>query len=72
VNDDGPGIPEEHRSKIFESFVQLNDKNKSQGFGLGLAIVKRVMLLHQGTAEVTQSKFGGAKFILSWPKNKES
>lgn len=72
VSDDGPGIPEENRNKVFESFVQLNDKNKSQGFGLGLAIVKRVMLLHQGMAKVTHSELGGAQFILNWPINRES
>jgi two-component system OmpR family sensor kinase len=68
ICDDGSGVAEANRTKIFESFVQLNDENKSKGFGLGLAIVKRVMSLHNGSVEVTHSNLGGAKFILSWPK----
>jgi len=67
VEDDGIGIEKEQRDKVFDSFVQLKSSNKNKGFGLGLAIVKRVMLLHKGIAEVTDSELGGAKFILSWP-----
>jgi len=70
VEDDGVGIDEKQRSKVFDSFVQLEDSNKNKGFGLGLAIVKRVMVLHKGTAKVSDSKLGGAKFILSWPMPK--
>jgi len=42
VEDDGPGIPEAERSRVFQSFVQLNPTpGKKVGYGLGLAIVKR-------------------------------
>ncbi len=68
VEDDGPGVQEKYRVKIFDSFIQLDNQNKNKGFGLGLAIVKRVMTLHSGSAEVEKSSLGGAKFILSWPK----
>ncbi len=68
VEDDGPGIPSEQKSLVFDSFVQLPNGSKEQGFGLGLAIVKRVMNLHQGEARVEDSELGGAKFILVWPK----
>jgi len=70
VEDDGTGIDEKQRAKVFDSFVQLENSNKNKGFGLGLAIVKRVMVLHKGTAEISDSKLGGAKFILSWPMPK--
>jgi two-component system OmpR family sensor kinase len=71
VEDDGPGIPVEQRQSIFESFVRLNTKSSVQasGFGLGLAIVKRVALWHQGTITISESRYGGARFKLSWPQN---
>lgn len=68
VEDDGPGIPAEQKSLVFDSFVQLPNGKKEQGFGLGLAIVKRVMSLHRGKATLESSKIGGAKFNLEWPK----
>lgn len=69
VNDDGPGIPEESWSTIFEPFVRL-DKSRdrtSGGIGLGLAIVKRYIELHQGSVSIGQSSMGGACFKLAWP-----
>lgn len=70
VEDDGPGIPEHDMQRVFESFVRLEGKANTQvrGFGLGLAIVKRVMKWHEGSATVTKSPLGGAKFTLAWPK----
>lgn len=70
VSDDGQGVAEADRERVFESFVRLNAKPNAQvrGFGLGLAIVKRVMKWHQGTASVQNAAIGGAKFILRWPK----
>jgi len=68
VEDDGQGVPKESKSKIFDSFVQLDNQNKNKGFGLGLAIVKRIMSLHKGNSKVENSSLGGAKFILSWSK----
>ncbi len=67
IEDDGPGIPEAQKPLVFDSFVQLPNSNKEQGFGLGLAIVKRVMNLHGGNATAEDSELGGAKFVLSWP-----
>ena len=68
VEDDGPGVDDNMRTAIFDSFVQLDAETKKHGFGLGLAIVKRVMELHKGQSIVKNSKLGGAKFILSWPR----
>lgn len=69
VEDDGPGVPEEERERIFNSFVRLRtetNKEKS-GFGLGLAIVKRIMKWHQGDALADRSELGGARFTVTWP-----
>jgi two-component system, OmpR family, sensor kinase len=68
VDDDGPGIPEKDRQRVFESFVQLDDGGgKKAGFGLGLAIVKRAIEWHGGEVSVSQSPLGGARFAATWP-----
>jgi two-component system OmpR family sensor kinase len=68
VDDDGPGIPEADRARIFGSFVQLDQPSGTKvGFGLGLAIVKQVMDWHGGAVAVGQSSLGGAGFRVEWP-----
>lgn len=69
VDDDGPGVPEGDRHRIFQSFVRLNNSANSQsrGFGLGLSIVQRIMSWHGGSVTVLQAPIGGARFVLSWP-----
>lgn len=72
VEDDGPGVAEQDRERVFESFVRMSNhiNAKSRGFGLGLAIVRRVMLWHGGTVSLDHSSLGGARFILRWPSNR--
>lgn len=70
VEDDGPGIPEEDRSRIFEAFARLDDSRTraSGGYGLGLSIVSRIAYWFGGTIQVDQSpNLGGARFIMTWP-----
>ena len=59
VRDSGAGIPEEHRSRIFEEFYQIGnpERDRSRGLGLGLAIVKRIADL-SGTQVVLRSCIG--------------
>lgn len=52
VQDDGPGIPPEERTRIFERFYRLQNSN-SDGCGLGLSIVEEIARLHDATVEVT-------------------
>lgn len=69
VDDDGPGIAEEQRAKVFEPFVRL-DRSRSRvsgGYGLGLAIVARILQWHGGSARATSSPLGGARITLCWP-----
>ncbi|MGH8175086.1 MAG: ATP-binding protein [Steroidobacter sp.] len=67
VDDDGPGIPEADRQRVFGSFVQLRESSEAKvGFGLGLAIVKRVIEWHGGAVSVTSSDLGGARFCVDW------
>lgn len=68
VDDDGPGIPEADRARVFDSFVRLEQGEAARGgFGLGLAIVKRAAEWHNGAVTVSQSPLGGARFCVSWP-----
>jgi signal transduction histidine kinase len=68
VDDDGPGIPEKDRLRVFESFVQLERPGiRKSGFGLGLAIVKRAIEWHRGKIAITESPLGGARFSATWP-----
>ena len=70
VEDDGPGIPEKDRERIFKPFARLDDSRtrSSGGYGLGLSIVQRICFWHGGTIEVAQSPdLGGAMFTMRWP-----
>lgn len=67
VEDDGPGIPEADRERIFDSFVQLESPGgQKKGYGLGLAIVKRIVEWHGGKVSVTRSMLGGAGLVVTW------
>jgi two-component system, OmpR family, sensor kinase len=64
VTDDGPGVPEPQRERIFERFVRL-DPNKP-GHGLGLAIARRIALQHHGDLTCDTAP-RGASFTLRIP-----
>jgi signal transduction histidine kinase len=71
VEDDGKGIPEDARDKIFKAFARIDDSRNRDtgGYGLGLAVVARVAELHGGTASVDSSRsLGGACFSVRWPQ----
>jgi two-component system, NtrC family, nitrogen regulation sensor histidine kinase NtrY len=65
IDDEGPGIPEVDRERIFEPYVT----SKDTGTGLGLAIAKKIALDHGGslTADAAPAPTGGARFILILP-----
>jgi two-component system OmpR family sensor kinase len=69
VEDDGPGIPESQRERVFDSFVQLErDAKRTKGnYGLGLAIVKRAVEWHHGGVSIASSTLGGALVCITWP-----
>lgn len=69
VDDDGPGIPEADRSRVFERFTRLDDARarRTGGYGLGLAIVRNVVAAHGGAVHVEQSPLGGARFEVDLP-----
>ena len=63
VSDDGPGVPEADRERIFRRFWR-RDRAKGDSRGLGLAIVARVAEAHDGTVTVDNAPDGGAVFTL--------
>jgi two-component system sensor histidine kinase TctE len=64
VQDDGPGIPEEERVRIFERFYRMEGAD-GDGCGLGLAIVDEIARLHRSRVEVTAGSDGrGSRFTL--------
>jgi two-component system OmpR family sensor kinase len=69
VEDDGPGIPEAERLRVFEPFYRLDRSRDraSGGFGLGLSIAQKAVALHGGTIRVEQSTLGGARFVIGLP-----
>ena len=63
VKDQGGGIPENLRDRIFESFLT----GRKDGTGLGLTISKRIMRAHDGDLELVESGSGGTTFCISLP-----
>lgn len=69
VDDDGPGIAEGERERVFEPFVRLDPSRDraTGGCGLGLAIVHSIAVAMGGQAHCDVSPLGGARFSLTWP-----
>jgi heavy metal sensor kinase len=74
VQDSGPGIPHEHRSRIFERFYRI-DKSRTRaggGAGLGLSIAQWAVGMHGGKIEVECETGPGSIFRVYLPKNASS
>ncbi|MDL9937694.1 HAMP domain-containing sensor histidine kinase [Gordonia sp. ABSL1-1] len=69
VTDDGPGIPEADRERVFDRFVRLDPARARSGggSGLGLAIVAEIVAAHNGTVGVESGSGGGARFWFTLP-----
>ncbi|MDN5920387.1 MAG: ATP-binding protein, partial [Pseudonocardia sp.] len=70
VDDDGSGIPEADRTRVFERFVRLDEARArgDGGSGLGLAIVAELVLAHGGTVTAGEAEtLGGARFRITVP-----
>jgi signal transduction histidine kinase len=69
IDDDGPGIPEADRERVFERFVRLAGSRSRDdgGSGLGLAIVAELVAAHEGTVRAQESQLGGARIELRLP-----
>lgn len=69
VDDDGPGIDDADRQRIFERFVRLDEARTRDegGTGLGLAVVRSIAERTGGSVRVDRSPAGGARFVVSFP-----
>ena len=70
VEDDGPGVPEDQRERIFERFVRLGEApaEGDKGSGLGLAISRSILALHRGTIRAEASTRGsGLRVVFEIP-----
>ena len=69
VTDQGAGVPEEERQRIFHKFYQLDSSHKQEGNGLGLALVKQIVDGCDGSINVENMPEGGCRFVVTLPMN---
>ena len=67
VKDQGPGMDEATRRRVFEKFYQGDTAHAAEGNGLGLSLVKRIVDLCQGDVQVISAPDRGAEFIVGLP-----
>ena len=64
IQDTGPGVPEKHRQRIFQTLFSTKGK---KGTGLGLSVVRNIMLKHGGDVTLLPREERGACFLLHFP-----
>ena len=68
VQDNGIGIAEEYKSKVFELFYRLNPEDSAGGEGLGLTIVTRILDRLNGSISLESEEGKGSRFYITLPK----
>jgi signal transduction histidine kinase len=69
VEDDGPGIPDHEKGRLFDLFHAPSAKTRADSTHVGLAIVKKIVESHGGTITVEPVTPRGARFRFTWPKD---
>ncbi len=67
VSDNGIGLDEKYRERIFAPFQRLHSRTAYEGTGMGLAISRRIVERHGGTISVTSQPGQGAMFVVTLP-----
>lgn len=69
VADDGPGIPQEHRERVFHMFQTLRPRDDIEGSGMGLAIIRKIIERQGGSVSIEDPPdYRGVLFRFSWKK----
>jgi light-regulated signal transduction histidine kinase (bacteriophytochrome) len=71
ITDNGVGIKDKDKEKIFELFTRSVDVTDFEGSGVGLSIVRRIMEKHEGKIRVESDGESGSEFYVSFKKSKE-
>lgn len=72
IRDQGPGIPENERNRVFEKFYRIGneDTRRTKGTGLGLFIVQHIVNLHKGSIKIRSNHPNGTVFEIRLPADK--
>ena len=65
IEDNGSGIPDDAKKRIFDKFYQHDGSREQEGHGLGLPLVKRILSLCGGHIDVEDAEGGGARFVVT-------
>ena len=68
ICDDGPGIPEKYKERVFGMFQTLKPRDEIEGSGMGLALIKKIVTTYGGTVTL-KSEGRGCCFQFTWPIN---
>jgi len=69
VSDNGIGIEDKNKTKIFDAFSRLHTAKEYEGSGIGLSICKRIVNMHQGEIWISDQADGGSVFTFTISKN---
>ena len=69
IADNGPGIPDSEKKKVFEKFYRIGseDTRKTKGTGLGLFIVNEIIKAHHGKIVILDNQPKGTRFRITLP-----
>ncbi|WGX96584.1 DUF4118 domain-containing protein [Nocardioides sp. L-11A] len=68
ISDNGPGVPDHHRDRLFAPFQRLGDVPRKDGVGLGLAVARGLTEAMGGTIATEDTPAGGLTFVLEFPR----
>ena len=67
IQDDGPGIAEEHHERVFMMFQTLQPRDRVESTGLGLSLVTKLVEEEGGRVRLVSAEGEGARFEFTWP-----